>query len=178
MAKVLSKEQMEVITQAAVAAMNEYMEKKELQRKKQDRDRRLRNTKLLLKHYRSFVAHAEALLERPNDREWDNTLDDLREQEYAVSAVKRSRERTATMVRFMRDMMGVYRAMCERSPQPEDMRRYRVIEALHIADEVTTVEKLAEQYSVETRTIYRDVNDACKVLSVLMFGVDGIRLEL
>ncbi|MBD2861615.1 hypothetical protein [Paenibacillus oceani] len=178
MAKVLSKEQMEVITQAAVAAMNEYMEKKELQRKKQERDRRLRNTKLLLKHYRSFVAHAETLLARPDDGEWDNTLDDLREQEYAVSAVKRSRERTATMVRFMRDMMGVYRAMCERSPQPEDLRRYRMVEALYIAEEVTTVEQLAEQHAIDTSTVYKDVNNACKVLSVLMFGVDGIRLEL
>lgn len=174
----LTKEQLEIVTQTATAAIAEYMDKKEQQRRKQERDRRLRNTKLLLRHYRDFVAHADEL-QRPLDAvEELEALNELYAEEYAVQAIRKSKQRTAAMVRFVQGMMSVYCERCERSPQPEDMRRYKVVEALYVAEEIVTVEKLAERYGIDISTVYKDVNAACKVLSVLMFGVDGIRLEL
>lgn len=169
-----NKELLEVVTQA----VTDYLDRRDAQRRKQMRDRRLRNTKLLLRHYRDFVAHAEELQKPLDAVEEATALNEVHTEEYAVQAIRRSKQRTAAMVQFIQRMMETYRLMCERSPQSEDMRRYRVIEALYITDVPATVEKLAEQHGVEPRTIYRDVNDACKVLSVLMFGIDGLRLEL
>lgn len=177
MARTLKKEEIEIVTQAAIAAALEYLAAETQKQQKFKQDKRLRNTKLLLKHYRSFVAHGESLQSKLNAIEEAETLNELHVEEFAVEAIRRSERRTLVMVRFIQQMLAVYRSMCESSPQAEDMRRYRVIEALYISDKMTTAEKLAEQVGVEPRTIYNDINNACKVLSVLMFGVDGIRLE-
>ncbi len=170
----LTNEQLEIVSQV----VTDYLDRRDAQRRKQVYDKRLRNTKLLLRHYRDFVAHAEELQQPLDAVEAAEALNEVHEEEYAVQAIKRSRQRTVAMVEFIKRMIGAYRIMCERSPAPEDMRRYRVIEALYITDEISTVEKLAERHNVDTSTVYKDVNSACKVLSVLMFGIDGIRLEL
>ncbi|WP_439647738.1 hypothetical protein [Collibacillus ludicampi] len=166
-----------ISAETAVQAAMEYLEKEKQKQQKVKRDWRLRNTKLLLKNYRSFVAHSAEVKEELTALQRAEALEEIYTEDLAVEAIKRSKKRTLAMVQFMQRMMGVYKAMCESSGQPEDLRRYHVIHAMYISDEKLTAEQLAEFHKIEVRTVYNDIKNACKTLSVLIFGVDGIRFE-
>ncbi|PYI57035.1 HTH domain-containing protein [Paenibacillus flagellatus] len=177
MSKSLSKEQLDAVARAAVTAAMEFIEKEKQKQQKVKRDKRLRNTKLLLKHYRDFVAHSETLQNKLTAIEEASMLNELHDEEFAVEAIKRSEQRTLVMVRFIQRALDSYQAMCEMSRQPEDSRRYKIVHSLYISEQLTTIEKLAERHNIDVSTIYKDVNAACKTLSVLIFGVDGIRFD-
>ena len=165
-----------ISAETAVQTALDYMEKENQKRQKLKRDRRLRNTKLLLKHYRSFVIHCQDVkteLEKLADPE---VLRELDTDEFAVESIRRSKQRTLAMVNFIKQMLAVYRILCEQSGKPEDIRRYNTIHMMYIAEEKFTAEQIATCHKVDVRTVYRDVNDAAKALSALIFGVDGIRM--
>ncbi|GEB35293.1 hypothetical protein [Brevibacillus parabrevis] len=173
----LSPEVIEEITRAAVQAAMEFQEKKKQKQQKEKRDWRLRNTKLLLKHYRSFVSHVEGAREQVTAMDYADAMESLYTDELALESIKRSRQRTIVMVKFVRKMIGVYQAMCEASGQQEDLRRYHIVHELYISEKKQTVEELAEFHNIEPRTVYNDVKNAVKTLSVLVFGVDGIEFN-
>lgn len=162
----------EVATKAAL----EHLEKVRQEEQKARRDRRLHNTRLLLRNYRSFKLHCEDIkleLDAITSRE---ILDELQTDEFAVESIKRSKKRTLAMVRFIDQMLVVYKIICEQSYKPEDFRRYQTIYDLYISDEKKTYQQIADCHNVHIRTVNRDVNEAVQTLSVLLFGVDGIRL--
>ncbi|MGG3208193.1 hypothetical protein, partial [Brevibacillus brevis] len=161
----------------AVKAAIEFLEKEKQKQQKEKRDWRLRNTKLLLKHYRSFVSHVEGARDKVTAVEYADVMTDLYSSELALESIKRSRQRTIVMVKFVRKMISVYQAMCETSGLQEDLRRYNIIYELYISEKKQTVEELAEFHNIEPRTVYNDVKNAVNTLSVLVFGVDGIEFN-
>lgn len=162
----------ETATQTAI----EYLEKVKHEEHQNKRNRRLRNTKLLLRNYRSFRIHCmDIKVELENDRAIE-VMDELEQTDFAVEAIRRSKERTLAMVRFIDQMLQVYKVICEQSDKPEDKRKYETIYEMYIDKEKKTAEHIAECQKTNVRTVYRDVNDAVKTLSILVFGVDGIRL--
>ncbi len=144
-------------------------------------DQRLYNTKLLLRNFRMFRAHVEnAVYEVEEIESPEEILADLmmrgRDQKVVVESIKRSVGRTKTIVRHMETMINLYSAYCFNSNSPEDIRRWRVINALYISEETQiTIPALAEMEGVVTRTIYKDIDVACERIAALMFGIDGIR---
>lgn len=172
----MNQKTIELITRTAVQTAMEYLNKEVKEQKKEKRDRRLRNTKLLLKHYRSFKDHCEDVkmeLEQLDDREF---LDELDSDEFAVQAIKRSKERTLAMIHFIDRMLEVYRISSDRSNNPIQFRQYQTIYELYISKEEITIEQLAEKHDIDNRTVYRDINESVKTLSALFFGVDGVRM--
>jgi len=168
----LTNEQLEVITKTVLEVHKQEIEKQE----KQKRDRRHRNVKLLLQNYRSFVAHTADIKLDIDHLNQKLELDELETDEFAIQSIKKSKERTLAMVRFINKMLQVYKLMCEQSKNPEDIRKYETINLLYISGEKKTYEQLAECHHVHVRTVNRDVKEAVEALSVLIFGVDGIRL--
>ncbi|MBM7106882.1 hypothetical protein [Brevibacillus laterosporus] len=161
----------------AIKAAMDHLEKEKRKQEKAKKDWRLRNTRLLLKNYRSFVAHCGKI-----DREIDSiqkteSLDELYTEGFTVESIKRSKQRTKAMVEFMQRMLDVYMFMCEQSKLTEEKRRYQVIHALYLSDKKIAAEEVAKFHKVEVRTVYNDVRNAVKTLSVLIFGVDGIHFE-
>jgi len=73
-------------------------------------------------------------------------------------------------------MLGVYEVLCAKSDKPEDMRRYRIIKSLYIDDDKKSIDDIIKDEKIESRTVYRDINDACRKLGALIFGVDGLTL--
>ncbi len=137
----------------------------------------MRNTKLLLKNYRSFSLHCADLEKEVSILNKEEVVDSLDSDDFAVEAIKRSKQRTITMVNFINQMLEVYEIMCERSGRAEEMRRYQTIYHLYISDERLTAEEVADCHKTNVRTVYRDANEAVKTLSILVFGVDGIKLN-
>jgi len=167
-----------ISAETAVQTAIEYLEQEKQKQKKMKRDRRLRNIKLLLRNYRSFTVHCEGIkvgLDRLNNM---LQIDDLETDEAAIESIKRSKERTLAIVKFIDQMLEVYKVLSERSEKPEDLRQYQTIYKMYIASEKYSAEKIAECHKVDVRTVYRDINSACETLSGLIFGADFIRFDI
>lgn len=163
----------EIASREAIKAHKEERE----QFQKERVDRRLRNMKLLLRKYRSFKLHCKDIkLEIEYYEGRDEVLAIIEDDEQIVESIKRSKRRTLGMVNFIDQMLEVYKILSEQSGKAEDLRRYDVIHKMYISDGRMTAEALAECHSVDTRTVYRDVNKACETLSALMFGIDSVKM--
>lgn len=164
------------------AAMDYLAEEKE-RAKKSRYDRRLHNTRLLLKNYRLFKKHAsDAIFNAKQAKEsaidiLDGLDDAMLDDSTYVDGIKKSQQRTIVILQHIDEMLRYYKAICEQSGKPEEMRRYRVIMAMYIDDERTTAQQIAEKENVENRTIYKDITNAVKPISALIFGIDSIKVE-
>lgn len=174
---VLNAKMIEEVARTAAQAALEYLEKEKQKVKQQKRDNRLRNIRLLLKNYRSFVKHSEKIKEELTSGQKEKVMEELYGDDFAIETIRRSKERTLAMVQFMRRMTDVYHLMCEESHDDNEKRRYQIIYDLYLSEEKMTVEKIAECHFLDKRTVFREVNKACETLSVLIFGVDAIRFE-
>ncbi len=176
----------DIIKMAAEAGAKAALETIEKEKKKAQQsryDKRLRNTKLLLRNYRMFKEHTESAVfeaSQLNESAID-ILDMMWEQsstgELFVESIKKSVARTQIIMTHVIDMMGLYEIYCLRSTKPEDGRRYRVIEKLYIMDNPMSIKEIASMEGIDDRTVYKDVDAACEKLSALIFGIDGIRNE-
>jgi phage baseplate assembly protein W len=142
-------------------------------------DRRLRNTKLLLRNYRLFKEHCENAVyevEQLDESVYDilETLEGA-DNSLFVESIKKSVARTVTIVQHIDVMLQLYDTYCYRSKSPEEERRYRVIKALYVDENPPDIDGLAKQENINKRTIYKDVDAACERLSALIFGIDGIK---
>ena len=174
--------------EAGVKAGAEYIEGQRRQAKKDRYDRRLHNTRLLLKNYRRFRAHVNEGVsseKKPSGKRPTESaisiLDDLDEFSYRdglyIESIKRSQERTAIILRHIDKMMEYYRIDCDLNGTDEAVRRYKVVMASYIDEPKISPQDIAETFGIERRTIYRDINIAMKQLTALIFGIDGLRVD-
>ena len=164
---------------AAEKAIEMYEQQKVIEAE-QRADRRLRNTKLLLKNYRSFVAHVNQSIYNTESANEESAaliieLMDVQGESISVESIKRSTARTAIIVAHIENMLLIYKTMCNISDMPEDNRRYRIIHALYIDETPVNILDLAESESIVPRTIYRDRDIAVERLAALFFGIDGMQ---
>ncbi|OIJ17088.1 hypothetical protein BKP37_00675 [Anaerobacillus alkalilacustris] len=173
----LSPKDLEVITEVAVRTALEHLEQQKKEQEKRKYDRRLRNIKLLLRNYRSFVKHCEDVEQDIAILDEKLELDDIDTDEFAIKSIKRSKEHTLTMVKYMNKMLEVYKFMCEKSNNTEENRRYEIVYDMYVSKEKFTAKEVAERHFLHLRTVYKDIDKACETLAVLMFGVDGLQLH-
>ena len=73
-------------------------------------------------------------------------------------------------------MLEAYKVRCARALNQDEQRRYRVIYQLYVSPEPMSAADIAESENIGLTTVYDTVNKATNDLSILIFGVDGIRL--
>lgn len=144
-------------------------------------DSRLRNTKRLIRSYREIKIHAGdaiASLADVSNEDYD-FFKDIMEDPYSVdvSAIVRSKARSAIMLAHIDAMLRTFEIICCNSKKPEEQRRYRVIEGLYLKENPLSVKEIAEAEGVDTSTIYKDVDAACEKMSALLFGIQWIERE-
>lgn len=170
--------------EAGVKAALEAMEREKKNSLKERRDRRLRNTKLLLRNYRMFQQHiAEAIC--AESQFYENTiasaldilygLGEQDDDDLYVESIRRSQTRTKIIMQHIDHMLSLYKTYCGQSGNREDMRRYTVIYAMYIAEPPQSVEEIAAEQHINNRTVYKDIDAACVTLSALIFGIDGLK---
>lgn len=167
---------------AKVAIETVNSEKKKIS--KEWHDRRLRNTKLLLKNYRSLNEHINSAvfeqskleeLEAESPQEILELMWESKNSEVVVNSIKRSVMRTKVIMTHVNTMLSLYETFCDKSPHEEDRRRWRVIKAMYISPEISTAEEIAKAENIEKRTVYRDVDKAIERISSLIFGIEGLK---
>ena len=173
----LSEKQLDTIAKAAANAAIEAYENHKNQQEKKKHDRRLRNIKLLLRNYRSFVRHCKDIKLEIDILDEKLELEYLDSNEFKIESIKRSKEKTLAMVRYIDKMLAVYKLMCEQSGRPEEVRRYETIYKMYITDKKMTAKEISALQSVAERTVFTDIEKACNDLSVLVFGIDGVRFN-
>ncbi|WP_017726755.1 hypothetical protein [Halalkalibacterium ligniniphilum] len=165
-----------LVIEVAKEAIKEYENQKQVADKRRH-DNRLRNIKLLLKHYRSFKKHCEEAKEDIPELMKALDLDDLSKDAIEIKSILSNRKRTAAMVVYIDRMLEIYRLNCEQSESPEEKRRYQIIHDLYLTDVKKSADDVGKGHFLNRRTVYKEVDKTCKDLSVLMFGIDGVRFE-
>lgn len=162
-----------------------YIKDQEYHKTKKRYDRRLRNTRLLLKHYRTLKAHnliADTTTNKIYEDNAIDVLDDIEaidDEEQYVQALSKTKIRTLILIGHINKALGYYKAICESEGLTKE-RRYKIIKYMYIDptedDRVFNYEQVAEHFDLNIKTVGRDVRLAIEDLSILFFGIDGIKL--
>lgn len=176
----------DIYEKAAAIGANEALKTfKQEQKKEYSRraDRRLRNTKLLLRNYHILKEHAENSVFGRTQME-ESALDILEsmmsmyDNEVIIESIKRSATRTAVIVSHIETMFGLYAAYCDKSPNRDiEMRRYEVLWDMYMAEDTLSAKEAAEKQHVSKDTVYTDIRMATEKLTALIFGVDGLNVQ-
>lgn len=183
--KMVSDKKNSIIEIAAAAGAKVALAKYEQERKHQQRenaDRRLRNTKLLLRNYHMLRENKDSSVFGRSQMEESaadilDSMMNLYNDEVVIDSIKRSATRTAIMVSHIETMVDIYEAYCIKSDNEIDMRRYEVLYDMYIADIVLSAKQIAKKQNISKETVYGDLNIAIERITCLIFGVDGLKLQ-
>ncbi len=175
----------EIYEKAAAIGAREAIKTFEQERKKEysrRADKRLRNTKLLLRNYHMLKEHAENSVFGRMQME-ESALDILESMmsiyndEVIIQSIKNSATRTAIMVSHIETMFGLYYSYCDRSTTREiDLRRYNVVWDMYMAENTLTAREIANKLNVSKESVYSDLRVGIERLTALIFGVDGLNV--
>ena len=169
----LGQDQIAAIAEVAITKFNEL--KEEEQNKKIDR--RLYNTRLLLRNYRNFKGRCEKLKEENKVKVKEDPFIEIGGQYLSIESLTRSSARTLNLMLFIDNMLDFYKSDCERQGKGA-IRKYETLMHYYIYDDKKTYDDIAELYNLDERTVRRDLKEAVYAVSVLIFGVDGLRIQL
>ena len=185
----ITNEQLKCIYEKAAAiGAKEALKTFENERKKEysgRTDRRLRNTKLLLRNYHMLKEHAESSVFGRTQME-ESAMDILESmmmsmynnEEVIIESIKRSATRTAIIISHIETMFGLYEAYCDKAPNREiEMRRYEVVWDMYMADRTLSAKEIAEKQHMSRDNVYADLRVATERLTALIFGVDGLKVR-
>ena len=134
-------------------------------------NKRLRNTRLLLKHYNHFKDHIDKAIYKGNAIDFLDDIDKLDELIY-INSIKNSVSRTNIIMSHVKAMLELYEIYCDKNGKIEQ-RRNRVLKNYYFKNEKTS--DIAIREDVDERTCLRDLRAAEDKLSALIFGIDSIR---
>ncbi|ABO51121.1 hypothetical protein Dred_2611 [Desulforamulus reducens MI-1] len=173
----MGKSKVDIQAIARAAAKEALKEHKEEERQRVKRIR-YQNTEMLLKNYLNLMDHYENAKDRASDI---MDLDDLDLDEVIVKAIKRSRTRTVIMITLIETCLEILKLRMSAKGQTE---KYEVINSLYL-DKARRdiqfgelVKTVAEELHCSEPSVRRWKNEMVNELSILIFGVDGLRLDI
>lgn len=155
-----------IIEEAIKRAIKEFDKEKREEKKKTV----LHNTKLLMKNFNSLKAHSDKAKYNLKDFELEEEDDDDRAY---IMSIRRSKLRTMIMVSHIEMAMGELKAKKIREGAFE---QYRALEMYYV--EERTYDEIREELNCGQNTPLRWINSSIKELSVLLFGLDGVKIEM
>ena len=170
----------DVAREAALEAIKQYKQ----QEKEHVRKRRLHNTGLLLENYLDFQEYynsikykAEDIQDSLDPAEFDVVyIDDI-----FIDSIKRSKVRTMIIIRQIETAVEKIQKEMEICNESE---KYKAVQYLYFTQELKDmkfnprVAKVAELLDCSESSVRRWNNEILKKLSVMLFGVDGMRIDL
>lgn len=161
----------------------EQAKNEERLREKITYDTRIKNTRLLLKNYRSFVKACKQATFTEKELETatvEEVLDKLFCQSYdevtVVQSILTSKKRTEIILTHIERIINFYIFESEQSKNDEKIRKAHILNDLYVEGKYKPkINAMSEKYHISERQIRRDANSAIEEIAVLMFGIDGIR---
>jgi len=164
----------EIVKLAAEVGAEAY-KKEEQKDSKQRTDRRLRNTKRLLKNYMEIKTHADTAIASLKDlgAEDYDFFKNLMEGKDGVSVQSIIHSKVMSYI-MLKQIDAALDSYCMLAKKPDDQRRYRVLQSMYLSEEPTPAGDIAERENIDIRTIYRDIDAACERVSACLFGSEWI----
>ena len=176
--KTLSKDTIQMIASiAAQCAVEKYAQEREAHRQ-QLRDKRFRNTKLLIRKYRQLRDYESNAIYTTAQLLGDGTDEVLAmlgidsEDRYEVGRIRDNVAVTKVIMDHVDEMLSVFQRRCEKSHKPEAKRRWRILYAMYLSEDQQTAQEIADRENICERTLYQDIDLACEDLTSLFFGLD------
>ena len=171
------KDIIELAAQKAAQVTLETLAKQKKKARRERRDWRLRNTRLLLEHLQQFDTHAhksvydvcKVLESAQNDPEGVYSQQLSGRQDVYLEGLAISAGRTETLVQQTKSMLELYRLQCEKG-NAEEQRRYRVLAAHTL--EGKDYQQIMDEEAISKSTVFRDIDLAVEELSIMLFGAD------
>lgn len=171
----LSREQIEIISKTAAEQTLAFHEKANEEVRQKEKDKRLHNTKLLLKHYQELKLYTSKTKEKKaddklaqEDKKITATIT-FAEDEDIISSIKATTKRTVAMIRYIDNALETLEFMYK---QEKNERDFNILKKRYI--EGCSIQTLAELYALNDRSIYKALDGVVDRLSVLLFGIYGI----
>ncbi len=170
----------EIAREAALEAIKIYKQ----QEKEKVRKTRLHNTGLLLENYLGFVDHYEKIKYRASDiqEELDEVeLDMVKMDDIIIQSIKRSKIRTKIMINQIETTMAMIQAKMAAKGEEE---KSKVVKLLYMDRSKRNikfnqrVKIIAEEIHCSESSVRRWNSEMLNEFSVILFGVDGLRLDV
>ena len=126
---------------------------------KELKDRRLHNTRLLLRNYRMLKESCSKAVysKTREEKSAAEVMEDLMSMKGSdgviVNSIKESAERTSIIIAHVDKMLDVYRVFCSKCGEKEK-RQYKVVKAMYMTKEAASVPELSKRFGVSKVTIY------------------------
>lgn len=168
----LTEKQIELITSKVIEIHEQQKESAE----QKEKDKRLRNTKLLLQNYRSFKKYAEKIEgEKVEELEEVNVMELLIVGEDLVKSIKQTTKRTLVMVRHIDQALKTLEYFYSTEKDSRTRRQYDILHARYVKGAL--IREIAEENEIDDRNVYRAIDAAVERLTVILFGVYGLKIE-
>ncbi|UZW13207.1 hypothetical protein OSC52_15325 [Clostridium pasteurianum] len=160
----------DVISKATKAAIKEYDKEKQQEHRKKV----FHNTRLLLSHYNDLKNHVNNAIDDVRKLEDDLTeLGDVDRDELYILSIKRSKTKTLIMIAHIDTAM---KALKNKEYKLCSIEKFNALNMFFIED--MTYEEIAEKLNCSIITTRRWVNEMINELSINLFGIDGMKLDL
>jgi hypothetical protein len=136
-----------------------------------ERDERLRNTRILLKEYPKLKAH---VLANPDVYLTDDEYKMLTGVEPQPREIAKYHVKTNHMLQYVDQLLDAYKAYCLGGTE-NDRRRWQIIEDSYLSTTRLTNVKQAEKWGIVESRIRQEQTQAAQELSVMLFGVAGLK---
>lgn len=148
-------------------------------------DKRLHNTRLLLKNYRMLKEHFENAIYtleeeravgelKPGDI-WRLLNNSTPNDEIFIESICKSATRTMIILQHLDKMLEIYAAFCDRSQMESVKRQYRVLKARYLDEPQISMMEIADREHIHKRTAEKDLDAAIEGVTALIFGIDAIK---
>ena len=142
-------------------------------------EKKLHNTRLLLKNFRKFQKHSEqaeftagSLVDDELLEMLDIDFDDKHDELY-IKSILRTKDRTAKMLNYIRKVLE-FNVTYTQDKQSEQNRAV-TLKLIYVDGK--TQSQVADELGVDDRTIRRYIEDGITDVAPLMFGIDGVKLS-
>lgn len=163
----LEPESLAVITRAV---FKQTVKQRKVVRRK-ERDRRLRNTELLLSSYRKLKLHIQTQAipdEVALKYEAENG------EVITLESIGKYHEKSRLMINYIDAILAGYKGQCQNGDETE-YRRYQVLDKYYLSTVHLSIPEIAVFYNCDKSTISRAKADAINDVSVLLYGFDALQ---
>lgn len=163
----------EIISKSVKEAIREFDKEKKAEGKKKI----IHNTKLLLKNYNDLKNYYKNAID--DVKKLGKQIEELEDlvhldrDELYILSIKKSKSKTLIMIAHI-DM--ALEQLKKKQRKLGTSEKYKALEMLYI-DEIP-YEKIIEHFNCGVNTPRRWISDMVNELSILLFGVDGVKLGL
>lgn len=157
----------DLIERATYKAIKIYDKEKKIEQKKKV----LHNTKLLLKHYNDLRDHADRAIDSINQIDLSEiSIEDMDKDDLYILSIKKSKIKTMLMIENINEAME---RLENKQKRLHTIYKYEALTKHYI--EGMTLEELQEELRCGKNTPGRWINQMTNELSVMLFGIEGIR---